>query len=807
MVYKERDINKYISLQVYKSDTETFLMKGGINMKYKTFNMSIVSMSFLFSFSIFFLAIVCATDVEAATAQWKPTSGMTITQVNSTDLKISGTLAAKNYSYATLPLPFSKLEPGATYRLEGWMNLSLLSDTKYPPGFRVDAMDATGKYLTSYGTCQYGTLGMSTWQKLWAEFTVYDDRTKSGYIAVHAGTNNPLTIALYVRDVALNKIKSSISFPTSTYVPDAKLNDVFWPFKKSDVIAFVPGTVDNYKDYGVSFVSWGTYPAPDASSIVQYCKTINDAAKVGTKIGAKIETRSSSPYFMKRYSDSDIKSAQTRDLNGNPIIVPDMTNVRTRGYPAYWFSINNSTFRDFLKGNAERAMQCKPYGLMVDEPLGEAPTVWWGTGEYSDNGIIGFRKYLKSNFTSEQLAKNGISNIDSFDIKKNHQMYAEVPSENRPFRKEFIDFMLKSSLDLYKEITSNAVAKLGQRIPLGANLDPTYQYSGRLLMDVDYYSFECTMNAKSGNPFGGDSLLAFKMADALRRPAALMGSGEDHAFVQDNNLPGMIRCWIAEAHAFGNYFMAPYKLWAYTPAKGSYSYQPRSNRQLAPMYQFIRNHAYLFDDYQVVAPTAFALSYTSYLRNKKGASVVVKNLSDQSIPFNIVIAGDDVLGLHLSTSQLAVYENLIVPDGSILSTEDSAVLQSMKNSGKALVKDPGALNKSSQIVINGVTGVRATLRAVRNDNTKPVVVHMINGDYDVGTDSCSKKQDFIISIPKKLLTKPVSQVNYVRPPSWDSRALSVTNEYPDVALDFIDVGASIEITVPFLDVWGILVLS
>ena len=350
---------------------------------------------------------------------------------------------------------------------------------------------------------------------------------------------------------------------------------------------------------------------------------------------------------------------------------------------------------------------------------------------------------------------------------------------------------------------ANAVGKLGHRIPISGNIDPVSPYSGYLLMDVDYFSFECPMNAKSGNPNNARSMFAFKMADALHRPAMIMGSGEDHAFVQDNNLPGMIRSWVAEAYAFGNYFTAPYYLWANRNGK-SYSYQPRSNQELAPLYQFIKAHGSLFDGYSAKSKTALVLAYKSYAQNQSNIISLAKELADKSIQFDVVIAGDDVLGLHLTSSQLAGYDNLIVPDGSLLSVNDSAIIN---GSGKKIVNNVNNFDKSSQIVINGVATIRSTLRAVKDDNIKPIVVHLLNGDYDLSTDSFNNIKNFVIVIPKKLLDNPVSQVKYVRPPSWSSRALSVTSTFQDELLDFKSTDDSILITVPSLDIWGILVIS
>jgi hypothetical protein len=194
---------------------------------------------------------------------------------------------------------------------------------------------------------------------------------------------------------------------------------------------------------------------------------------------------------------------------------------------------------------------------------------------------------------------------------------------------------------------------------------------------------------------GGHSLLAYKMADAFKRPAVAMGSGADHAFLQDNHLPGMVRYWIAEAYAHGNYFMAPYKLWAYSPQRGSYSYRPSSSGELAPLMRFIKSNAYLFDDYKgIVAPTALVLSYPSHTLHRTDFSKIVKDLSQRNMPFDIVVTGDSSMGLSLSENQLARYSSLLVPEGSILTNDDTKVLNKMKTGGKSVIRRVDSLDKS-----------------------------------------------------------------------------------------------------------------
>ena len=583
-------------------------------------------------------------------------------------------------------------------------------------------------------------------------------------------------------------------------------------FNHSDVFAFVKGSVEDYEAYGVTFVSWGGYPGVNPKSVARYRQIIQEAIEVGTKIGAKIGTRTESKAFIDLMG-IDCLESRILKVDGTPVIAPNREGVTYKGYPAYWFCTNNPKFREFLKTNVKRAMECEPYGIMMDDPLGtvQAARVNKYGGCYCKYCVDGFRKYLKTQFTQEELATKGITDIEHFDLRKHHAQFAHLPADKRPLHEDILHFQFESSAQMFREIRDYALQVRGKRIPASGNINPASRSSGRLFTEIDYFSCECAMGANTGILNKGKSLLAFKVADSLKRPASIMGSGGDHAFIQEKNLPGMIRCWIAEAYAFGNYFMASYRLWAYTPEKGSHSYRPRHKSELAPMYQFIRRHADLFDDYEVVSRVALVHSYEAYRKGSKSVGTLVNQLADLNAPFEIIIAGDKVLKVHLTESQLKKYDIIIVPSDAILTNVDSAALEQFKADGGILIDEIKKLDFSTQIRIVGAKRIRATLRSVPTDLSRPVIVHLLNRNYDVDSDSCQIQNDFIVRIPKKLLDgRQIQKVRYVRPNSWEPKKkeyfLRPQKKMPDLDLTFETSDDYIEVRVPEFDVWGIVVL-
>ena len=89
-------------------------------------------------------------------------------------------------------------------------------------------------------------------------------------------------------------------------------------FKHSDVIAFTAGKLDDYRDYGVDFVAWGGYPRPDAQSVAKFRSNLAESLKVGTRIGAKIGTRTDFAGFID-FAPEDFAESRCIRVDGTPI--------------------------------------------------------------------------------------------------------------------------------------------------------------------------------------------------------------------------------------------------------------------------------------------------------------------------------------------------------------------------------------------------------------------------------------------------------------------------------------------------------
>jgi len=580
-------------------------------------------------------------------------------------------------------------------------------------------------------------------------------------------------------------------------------------FRHSDVIAFTRGSLHDYRSYHVNFVSWGGYPTPDAKSVEAFRQGITQALTVGTRIGAKVGTRTDFRGFIDLAPD-DWAESRCITVEGKPIIVPDMLTVQYKGHPAYWFCTNSPKFREYLKRNVTLAMKCQPFGIHMDDPLGTAAAVNWFGGCYCKWCCAALRDDLKRRFSPEELKSKGIDYIDRFDLRAFHMPLASVSPVRRPLRAEIQDFQSRASAEMFRQVMAHALRERGQRVPVSGNIGPAIASQGRLILEVDYYCCECGMGAEKGDLDKGMSLLTYKLADALGRPAAIMGSGGDHAFVQAKHLPSMVRCWVAEAYAFGNYFCAPYRLWAYTKEKGSHHYSPRDKTELAPLYDFIKGRADLLDGCSAPARVGVVHSYALFRREAGTMTTLVRELADRSIPFQIVIAGDEQVPTHLDPKQLARFDVLLVPPSAVLAAEDAAAVERFRAGGRKVVQRVNDIPEAMMIRVDGASRVRATLR-LPDQPSRPAALHLLNRDYDLTADQCRTAGPFTVRLPRSLLSgKAVRQARYIAAPRWPGKDAADGPRPPVVSaelpLPVTERGDHLEIVVPRLDLWGILVL-
>jgi hypothetical protein len=275
------------------------------------------------------------------------------------------------------------------------------------------------------------------------------------------------------------------------------------------------------------------------------------------------------------------------------------------------------------------------------------------------------------------------------------------------------------------------------------------------------------------------------MADAVRRPYAATASGGDWAFIKEQNLPGLVRPWIALSYAAGHCFMAPHRQWCHTPEKGTHWYAGPKEK-FAPLYQFVRRHAELFDGYESHADLGIVLPHRALLKNAQWWFDICTQLSAQGVAYRLLLAGDEIVDHALSAQDLSACRVLLVPDReNLLSVDRERVAQRVAKGACFVTVSEALAQTTSAVRVEPPGQVRALPRV------KPgsAVLHLLNYQYDAARDDMQALSD--VSVLLDLSQLGMADATTCR---W------VT---PDADPIVLRINSS-RVQVPTLGLWGLL---
>jgi len=83
---------------------------------------------------------------------------------------------------------------------------------------------------------------------------------------------------------------------------------------------------------------------------------------------------------------------------------------------------------------------------------------------------------------------------------------------------------------------------------------------------------EVGQNASAGTNRMDHAIQAYELAASLGKPMAATASGQDWAFVKQDNCEELVRFWIALAYAYGERFMVPHpeRQWCFNNELGTH---------------------------------------------------------------------------------------------------------------------------------------------------------------------------------------------------------------------------------------------
>lgn len=568
-----------------------------------------------------------------------------------------------------------------------------------------------------------------------------------------------------------------------------------FPLAASDSIGYRLATIRDYTDYKLKLVSWGGAPDFHPANIAKFKSHLREAEAVGTRISAKIGTRTEYKGFIDA-DPSHVEEAKCINLQGVPYMVPDANqNELYKGHKPYWFCTNNDAFKRYVQSKLAGSVDPRVFGVTIDDPEGSSVLTLNREGCYCSSCVTKFGKYLSRTQTPQQLAALGVGNPATFDIRQFHQRHAATPISKRPLYKEYEAFQLEQMAAYINDIMANYKTQSKLNIVRGANISPYSWLAYHLKDSLDYFTSEVSEGAGEGTITSPLPVLAFKLAGAYGKLAAVMATGDDNSYLMREGRSTMLSAWIAEAYAYGHYFMAPIEYFYYSKREGrSGFFKPRDQSRQQALYAFIKKNAPAFDNLKSAARTCIAIAPETVRHDRKQLEELVRALSATNIPFDIAIPEIALAGSKSGVSPAAAYTHVMFMDRGKYSEADRARFLDRMAPKAAIIRslgEVGALrishNSPNQLVI------------VPRASSGKLVLHVLNKAYSNSSDSLAPASNVTLTIPKTYLSgKKPGGATYVLAPGGTGAAPP-----PPANLPVSDARDTVTITLPSVPFWCI----
>lgn len=565
----------------------------------------------------------------------------------------------------------------------------------------------------------------------------------------------------------------------------------------SDVVfMYVPRSETLYDAYSGTVVGWaGRARSKNQQDVQWFRQRVEEAQKRKLRYCGSVDFVVDFAGFID-FRPENFAEAICRDLNGNPITVPWLWDHKHKGHPAYWFCTNNPDYRAYLRDQVERACVAPIDGLHIDDWRGTSACSAWNGGCFCRYCMDSFRNWLKRNFSHEQLHAMGIDNVDEFDLRsflKAKGVAADGWRRRRhqsPFGELFQRFQTEQALSVIREVFEYAEKLCGKPLLRSVNSSAASPEALVVAPLIDFFCGEMEHHASTAQvPI--EPAFVFRLVEGLGRRQAATASGYDWAWIAANEKPGLVRCWIAQAYAFGSTFMVPHRQWCYTKEKGTHWWRGKPE-DFAFVYRFVREKANLLDGYRSLANLVLIYTNSDFGEIRSAAFELLK----ANVPFAIVIV-EPSFGTTVSASELEPYDFLLTgkQDLPIEIERQLRVTKPRHLRWRGLESLPEQLRK--QVIIKGSEKVRVSLRYKPNTPNAPVVCHLLNQDYDPQLDDV-RPVNVSISVSLSLIKRVcriVPTIAIVHSPKRELQQASVCIE-----------NDMLTFTVPNLSLWAIVEL-
>ncbi|MCX6362154.1 MAG: hypothetical protein NT029_20355 [Armatimonadetes bacterium] len=546
---------------------------------------------------------------------------------------------------------------------------------------------------------------------------------------------------------------------------------------RSDVVFMYQADRQTYADYGATVLAWGG--KPDARALAE-AKGVRWLGSVGMVT----EFNRYHDRFPETYAE-----ALCRDIDGKPVKVPWLTDHQHKGIPYWWCCTNQPRFRTYLRERVTETIKAGAEGLHVDDHMGTSGGLWLGVC-FCDRCVEGFRGYLAAQPPDRRgaLAK---ADAAAFDFRADVRAWLAAAPGRQPTQHPawpvWTAYQCKAAAALMAELRATAEAVAGKPVPVGANAGLLWPLHLADFKVLDLFSAETDHHAAGRKPSDAP-ILAYRLADAVGRPYAATASGQDWAYVQEKQLHGLVRHWIALGYAAGHRLMAPHRQWCYTPEKGTHWYQGPAER-FAPLYRFVRENAGLFDGYEAYADMDLLMPHRSFRNGPQPWIDAASRLTAANVAFRLVLAGDEIVDKPLVAADLSSRRPLVAPHREKLDPADGRLLERRARRGgvyDAVDAAMAALHPAAKAVAPGP--VRAFPRVKRGS----ALVHLVSYAYDGKADDVTPQANVTLTLDLKALGVPSAREARVYAPGCEPQILPVRDG---------------RVVVPTLGLWAIVALG
>lgn len=564
--------------------------------------------------------------------------------------------------------------------------------------------------------------------------------------------------------------------------------------KRSDVLITRPCDMQVYRRYRATGLGWGFLPEPDRRGLPpdeEMMRDVDEAHRCGVKFQGRVEL--DADWMGMIDFDSNFMECTVRDLNDRPAIT--WWRHTYKGHPAYHYCTNAPGYRHYLFYQLRRVLQAGADWLMIDSAI---PTIGALNARYGGcfcrHCMAGFREYLRDNLNEDERISKGIADIDSFDYGEFLRRRGISDEKYRasilafppviPLATEFFDFQWQEVNWLFREFKGAAQA-YGDNLPMSSN-SPYYWAEFMYAVDAhDFYTNEMDYHPPEVEILPTEPIYTFKLADALQRIVAITGVPRAFEPYRLQDRPGHIRLWIAQAYAYGHVFMAPDKMWTLRIMGEPDRWYHSKPGDYEDLYHFVRDYAGLFDGYEALASVALVFSNRAvrqYLGDQLGSGhlggqnrsapktqlvAACLALSQANVPYRLIVAGDDWLADDLLAADLSGYRAVLRFEPSFLSAEQEAKLASV---GERLHTWQGAAALPQLIqgagrapAVAGAENVSILPRQQPDKPDAPLVVHLLNSNYDPAKDSYQTQENMRLTLPQTLLQRSFSRATLYAP--------------------------------------------